>query len=111
MERKEVRYSEFIIDKDMLQYILNLPKDLELKHMHFLALTDHLKKLQDDNIIKFKYENDFFEIKTEKYIISLIILDSSDYCFYTINKTTGKKGNYTRKLKFEAVKNSLEKYI
>lgn len=111
MDRKELLYSEYIKNEGDLRYILNLPEDSMLSHAHFLALTDYLKKLQENKIIKYKYEDDFFEIETLKYTIKLIILHSSDYCFYTKNKKTGKSGNYTRKLKFEAVKNALEKYI
>ena len=111
MEQKESLYSEYIKNESDLRYILNLPEDSMLRHGHFLALTDHLKKLQENKIIKYKYEGDLFEIKSLKYTIKLIILHSSDYCFYTKNTKTGKTGNYTRKLKFDAVKNALEKYI
>ncbi|QFG00441.1 hypothetical protein PB01_17435 [Psychrobacillus glaciei] len=76
----------------------------------FLEMYLNMLTEQPDYGIIFKDERTY-TIETPKYIVRVAILDSSDYCFYTINKKTEQLGNYSRALGYNAFCNKLEKFI
>lgn len=97
-------------DKNMLLTATTLSEeDLSIQYTLLEIYLNTLTKLYDFEIIL--KDKRTYKLDTSKYVVRVAILDSGDYCFYTINKRTNQKGNYRRALSFRAFKFSLEKFV
>lgn len=105
-------YSEFIKDDYELSFVLGMDDEEERVDNILIMLKKIIdeKKLSGD-VNYYFIEGNRLEINTSKYIIHLLVLHNGDVCQYTVNKKTDYKGNYTRRMIFESVLDTLNKYI
>lgn len=63
------------------------------------------------NVENFSIEENRLEIVSPRYDIYMLVLHNGDVCQYTINKKTNKQANYSRRMIFESVLDTLDKFI
>jgi len=105
-------YSEFIIDNREIEFVVGMKEDTERVNQVLSVLKKYLefKKIMR-NIEKFSIEDNRLEIVSPRYDIYMLVLHNGDVCQYTINKKTKKRANYSRRMFFESVLDTLDKFI
>ncbi|MFB5088638.1 hypothetical protein PGC35_15760 [Psychrobacillus sp. PGGUH221] len=105
-------YSEFIKDERELEFVLGMEEETERVNQVMSALKKYLEIKQTTGSIEtFSTEENRFEIVTSRYNIYLLVLHNGDVCQYTINKKIKKPANYSRRMYFESVLDTLNKFI
>ena len=105
-------YSEFIIDNRELEFVVGMKEDTERVNQVLSVLKKYLEyKKAMGNIENFSIGKNRLEIVSERYDIYMLVLHNGDVCQYTINKKTKKQANYSRRMIFESVLDTLDKFI
>lgn len=105
-------YSEFIIDNRELEFVVGMKEDTERVNQVLSVLKKYLEfKKAVGNVENFSIKQNRLEIASLRYDIYMLVLHNGDVCQYTINKKTTKKANYSRRMIFESVLDTLEKFI
>ncbi len=105
-------YSEFIKDDKELKLMLGLSGDSEHVNNVLHALENHLQinKVSGD-LENFIIEENRLEIETSRYTIYMLVLHNGDVCQYTVNKRTKKSANYSRRMSFISVIETLDNFL
>jgi len=105
-------YSEFIMDNRELEFVIGMKEDTERVSQILSALKKYIEfKKMVGNVENFLIEENRLEIVSPRYVIFMLVLHNGDVCQYTINKKTNKQANYSRRMIFESVLDTLEKFI
>lgn len=112
MNINKENYSEFIKDERELEFVLSMEEETKRVGQVIATLEKYLElRKAIGEVEKFSIEENRFEIVTPRYNIYLLVLHNGDVCQYTINKKTNKSANYSRRMFFESVLDTLNKYI
>ena len=105
-------YSEFIIDNRELEFVVGMKEDIERVSQVLSALKRYLEfKKVVGNVGEFSVVENRLEIVSPKYEIYMLVLHNGDVCQYTIHKKSKKQANYSRRMIFESVIDTLDKFI
>ena len=112
MNYNKENYSEFIKDERELEFVLGMEEETKRVSQVLATLTKYLEIRKAIGEVKdFSIEGNRFEIETERYFIFILVLHNADVCQYTINKKTNTKANYSRRMYFESIIDTLDKFI
>ena len=105
-------YSEFIKSEKELKLMLGLSGDSEHVNNVLHALENYLQinKVSGD-LENFNIKENRLEIETSRYIIYMLVLHNGDVCQYTVNKRTKKSANYSRRMRFTSVIDTLNNFL
>ena len=111
MNINKENYSEFIKVERELELVLMLEEDSTRVNQVLYTLKKYLehKKTRGD-ILNYSIQENRLEIDAPRYTIFLLVLHSGDVCQYTINKKNKTKANYSRRMIFESVLNTLDNF-
>ena len=105
-------YSEFIKDERELEFVLMLEEDSTRVNQVLYTLKKYLElKKTIGEVLNYSIENNRLEIDAPRYTIFMLVTHTGDVCQYTINKKNKTKANYSRRMIFESVLDTLDKYL
>lgn len=112
MRISRVNYSEFIKDNGELEFVIGMKDDTERVNQVLSVLKKYLEfKKAVGDVESFSIDENRIEIDSLRYNINMLVLHNGDVSQYTINKKTKMRANYSRRMIFESVLDTLEKYI
>lgn len=112
MRITRANYSEFIIDNSELEFVIGMEEDTVRVSQILSVLKKYLEyKKALGNVEDFSIEENRLEIVSARYDIYMLVLHNGDVCQYTINKKSKKRANYSRRMIFESVLDTLDKFI
>ncbi|MFJ8063313.1 hypothetical protein ACIQYS_01595 [Psychrobacillus sp. NPDC096426] len=105
-------YSEFIKDERELEFVLMLDEESTRVDQVLYTLKKYLEiKKSIGDILNYSIQENRLEIDAPRYTIFALVLHTGDVCQYTINKKNKTKANYSRRMIFESVLDTIDKYL
>ncbi|MEK5208125.1 hypothetical protein [Psychrobacillus sp. FSL H8-0510] len=112
MNIKREDYSEFIKDERELEFVLMLEEDPTRVNQVLYTLKKYLElKKTIGEVLNYTIQENRFEIDAPRYAIFMLVTHTGDVCQYTINKKNKTKANYSRRMIFESVLDTVDKYL